>query len=53
MIKVPILDNQKFSEEVIKMLTDELIYEKYSKEALDFSSRYSWKNTGKEIYQLL
>lgn len=52
MIRVPILDNDKFSEKILFLLENQRELEKYSQEAKDFSKEYSWENTGKEIYNL-
>lgn len=51
-IKVPLLDNERFSLEALSLLTDNNLYETLRQEALDFSQNYSWENTGKEIYNL-
>ena len=53
MIKVPILDNDAFSQEVLRLLENEEKYNHYSQEAREFSQDYSWENTGKEIYEII
>jgi len=53
MIKVPILDNKKFAEEIMKLLKNKSYYNKKSKEALDYASTFSWDKTGEEIYKLI
>jgi len=52
-IKVPVLDNEKMTDEIIKLLSDNNYYEKIKKEALDFSSDFSWDKTGEEICNLI
>ncbi len=51
-IKVPILDNKKITLEILNLLDNEKNMIALEKESLDFSSNYSWENTGKEIYNL-
>ena len=41
------------SNEILKLLNNEEYYNKISKEALEFSGRFSWKKTGEEIYNLI
>lgn len=52
-IKVPLLDNQKIVEKIIKILDNEDFYKEKSNEALDFSKNYSWDETWREIYNLI
>lgn len=53
MIKVPILDNEKFAQETLKLLKDDNYYKNKRKEALDYASTFSWDKTGEEIYKLI
>jgi len=52
-VKVPVLDNKKMAEEIIKILDDKAYYEKLRKESFEFCSNYSWDKTGKEVYKVL
>lgn len=53
MIKVPILDNGKMTEEIYRLLIDQKYYSQIQKYALDFSSEFSWEKTGEEIYSIM
>jgi len=53
MVKVPVLDNKKMAEEIIKILDDKAYYEKLRKEGFEFCSNYSWDKTGEEVYKVL
>lgn len=53
MIKVPVLDNQKFGEEVLKLLEDDDYWEAKSMESRTYASQYTWTRTGKEVYDIL
>lgn len=53
MVKVPILDNKKMSDEIHKLLTDRKYYSRIQKDAMDFSSEFSWEKTGEEILNLI
>ena len=53
MIKVPTLDNVAMSEEILKLLQDEVYYGRIQQEAVEFSSEFSWDKTGEEIFTLL
>lgn len=53
MIKVPILDNKKFAEEVLKILTNERVYNSIKHDAEVFASQFLWEKTGKGIVNLL
>lgn len=51
-IKVPILNNNDMSFQILKLLNDKHLLSEKSIEALDFSKNYSWENTWEEIYNL-
>lgn len=53
MVKVPILDNKKMTEEILMILSDKKYYEDLKKDAVDFSSNYSWDKTGEEVYKVM
>lgn len=53
MIKVPILDNQQMSLEILQLLDDNDYYKNKSEEALTFSNEFSWEKTGEEIFNLI
>jgi len=53
MVKVPVLDNDKMAEEILKLLNDKDYYDKIKNEAIKFSSDFSWDKTGEEIYNLI
>lgn len=53
MLKVPILNNQKMAQEILKLLEDSGYYAKIKNEAIGFSSDFSWEKTGEEIKQLI
>lgn len=53
MIKVPILNNEKFMQEVLRLLNNKKHYKNKSKEALEYASAFSWNKTGREIYNLM
>lgn len=53
MVKVPVLDNKKMAEEIVKILDNKTYYEKLRKEGFEFCSNYSWDKTGEEVYKLL
>ncbi len=53
MVKVPILDNEKFANEVLKLLEDKDYYTKRRSEALKFAGTFSWQKTGEEVYKLI
>ena len=52
-IKVPLLNNMKFAEEIVKLLRNKKNYSEKSKDALEYASTFSWEKTGKEIYNLI
>jgi len=53
MVKVPVLDNDKVVEEILKLLDDKNYYNKMKNEAIKFSSDFFWDKTGEEIYKLI
>lgn len=53
MKKVKILNNKIFAEEVYKLLNDINLYNNESKNALNFSNKFSWDKTWDEIYNLI
>lgn len=53
MIKVPVLDNEKMSFEINKLLDDENYYNEKSLEAFNYSNNFSWEKTGEEVYNLI
>lgn len=53
MIKVPILDNEGLSNEIIKLLNNWEYYTQKTEEALEFSWEFSWEKTGEEVYNLI
>jgi glycosyltransferase involved in cell wall biosynthesis len=53
MIKAPILDNQTFANEILKLLNNKDYYKNKSREALDYAKTFSWNKTGEEIYNLI
>ena len=53
MIKVPILNNELFSSEIIKLLNDGSHYNKMSVSAKSFASTFSWEKTGEEIISII
>ncbi len=53
MIKVTLLDSKKMSEEISRLLNDEVEYTHIRDEALMFSVNFSWKKTGEELHQLV
>ena len=53
MVKVPVLDNDKMAEEILKLLDNKNYYNKIRTEAIEFSSNFSWDKTGKEIYNII
>ena len=53
MMKVPILDNQKFADTVLSLLTDSKKLADTATEAVEYASTFSWEKTGEEIYQLI
>jgi len=53
MIHVPILDYEKFSDEIEKIIYNEKNYLKKRQEAIDFSKEFSWSYTGQEILNLI
>jgi glycosyltransferase involved in cell wall biosynthesis len=50
MIKVPIIDNEKFAKAVIDTLSN---LDSLSLEAREYSATFSWDKTGEEIYNLI
>ncbi|MFA5993696.1 MAG: glycosyltransferase family 4 protein [Parcubacteria group bacterium] len=50
MAKVPILDNEKFANEIIKSLNN---LDSLSIEAKEYAMTFSWDKTGEEIYNLI
>lgn len=53
MVKVPILDNEKMADEIIRLLEDKKYYDKIANDAKVFANEFSWDIMGKEIYQLI
>lgn len=53
MIKVPILDNEKFVEELFKLLNDNLYYKRKSNEVRAYSMRFTWEKTGKQFESII
>lgn len=51
MIKVPILDNEKMTEEILKLLNDYNYYENIIDEGRKFALEFSWEKTSLEIYE--
>lgn len=53
MIKIPILNNKRFVEEIIKLLINKEYYNKIIRKALKFSDEICCEKTGEEIYNLI
>ncbi len=52
MVHIPILNNEELSQTVLKLLSDNAYYSEIVKDALEFSSVYSWDRTGEEVYKV-
>ncbi|PID52289.1 MAG: hypothetical protein CR972_02330 [Candidatus Moraniibacteriota bacterium] len=52
-IKVPILDDDSFSKEIIKLLSDKEKLQKFSEDAKEFSSGFSWDKTNSAIESII
>lgn len=52
-IRVPIKDNKAMAKESLSLLKNKRLYDKTRKQAIEFSSDFSWKATGKELYELI
>jgi glycosyltransferase involved in cell wall biosynthesis len=49
MLKTPCYDKSVFAENVLKLLNDEKLYEKISKDALDLAKDWDWDNKSMEL----
>lgn len=53
MIRVPIGDIEKFANQVLNLLSDQLLYEKISREAMNITLKYDWDNVAEEELEIL
>ena len=53
MIRVPILDNEKMTEAILRLLTDTDYYEDRVREARAFAGEYSWERTGADVWAMI
>ncbi len=53
MVKVPLVDNEKMADSIIKLLEDKKYYSSIANAAKVFAKEFSWDIMGKEIYHLI
>jgi len=53
MVRIPVLNNVEMTSEILELLNNQNHYITNKKDALEFSSVYSWDKTGEEVYKLI
>jgi len=53
MLKIPCFDLRKFAKNIVKLLEDEDLYEKISKDAVAWARKWDWDRKTKEILNII
>lgn len=53
MLKIPCFDLGKFAKNIVKLLEDEDLYEKISKDAIKWAREWDWDRKTKEILNII